>query len=79
MICIMILYIVVIPLLVALEHEIRSTSCLHEGAHRILRAQLGGRFGAALAPVVAALEGVEPSLTVPLAAYHALDQLRDRA
>ena len=48
---------------------------LREGAHHVLRSQLGAAFGCHLAPVVAALEGLEPSVTVPASAYHALEAL----
>ena len=52
---------------------------LREGAHHVLRSQLGASFGHHLAPVIAALEDLEPSVTVPTAAYHALEALdRDK-
>jgi hypothetical protein len=66
-----------IPLLSALQRTPWSESNLHTGAHQILRTQLRGPYGAIIAPVVAALKGAEPSVTVPLAAYHALGALRD--
>lgn len=66
----------VAPLLSSLIDASWDNVWLREGAHHILRSLLGEPFGAALAPVVAAIEGVEPSVTVPLAAYKALDALR---
>lgn len=66
-----------IPLLEALVQAPWGKGYLHEGAHHILRAQLGGAYATTIAPVVSALEGSEPSLTVPLAAYRALGTLRD--
>ncbi|NTU80878.1 MAG: HEAT repeat domain-containing protein [Chloroflexales bacterium] len=66
-----------IPLLQTLEHASWSEGNLRAGAHHVLRAQLGGPYATALAPVVAALEGPESSLTTPLAAYRALGALRD--
>ncbi|MEI7642704.1 MAG: HEAT repeat domain-containing protein [Chloroflexales bacterium] len=68
-----------IPLLVALQHTSWDEGNLRESAHHILRTHIGGALSTILAPVVAALEGADPSLTVPLAAYHALAVLRDGA
>jgi HEAT repeat protein len=65
-----------VPLLEALEHASWDRVLLRDGARHILRAQLAGPHGSALAPVVAALEGAEPAVTVPLAAYRALGALR---
>jgi HEAT repeat protein len=66
-----------VPLLDALEHASWDRVLLRDGARHILRAQLGGPYGSVLAPVVAALEGPEPGVTVPLSAYRALGALRD--
>lgn len=65
-----------VPLLQALEHASWDRVLLRDGARHILRAQLGGPHGHALAPVVTALEGPEPAVTAPLAAYRALGALR---
>jgi HEAT repeat protein len=45
---------------------------LREGAHHILRALVSRAPADPIAPVLAALEGVEPDLTVPIAAHKAL-------
>jgi HEAT repeat protein len=63
----------VVALLNALLAASWDNVWLREGAHHVLRAQLGASFGHHLAPVIAALEGVEPSVTVPTAAYHAIE------
>jgi HEAT repeat protein len=63
------------PLLRSLEQGAWDDVWLREGAHHILRAQIGGPLGLIIAPVVAALEGMEPSITVPIAAYNALSAL----
>lgn len=49
---------------------------LQEGAHHVLRAQIGSRIGHELTPVIAALEGAETSVTVALAAHRALEALQ---
>nr|PZN18096.1 MAG: PBS lyase [Chloroflexota bacterium] len=64
------------PLLEALEQASWDKVLLRDGARHILRTQLSGPHGSVLAPVVAALEGTEPAVTVPLAAYRALAALR---
>ena len=48
---------------------------LREGAHRVLRHLAGSDLRQVLAPVLAALDDVEPTLGAPRAAYDALDQL----
>jgi HEAT repeat protein len=63
------------PLLRSLEHAAWDNVWLREGAHHILRSQLSGPLGPTIAPVVAALEGSEPGLSVPLAAFQALNTL----
>lgn len=65
-----------VPLLEALVQLPLDKGNLREGAHHVLRSQLGGAYDTIIAPVVAALEGSEASLTVPLAAYRALGALR---
>jgi HEAT repeat protein len=62
----------VAPLLRSLECAAWDNVWLREGAHHILRSQLGGPLGTTIAPLVAALEGPEPGVTVPLAAFQAL-------
>jgi hypothetical protein len=68
----------IIPLLRSLEQGSWDNVWLREGAHHILRTQIRGPLGLIIAPVVAALEGMEPSVTVPLAAYNALSTLLDQ-
>jgi HEAT repeat protein len=63
------------PLLRALRDAPWDAVLLREGAYHILRSQVGGASGNRLAPVVAALEGPEPAVSVPLAAYRVLQQL----
>lgn len=63
------------PLLQALVTGAWDDVWLHEGAHHVLRAQVGSRIGRHLAPVIAALEGSERSVTVSLAAHRALEAL----
>ena len=46
-----------------------------EAAHHVLRDLAEGDLGDIVRPVLAAIEGIEPSLTVPLAAHAALHQL----
>jgi HEAT repeat protein len=63
------------PLLRALLAEDWDNIWLRQGAHHVLRSMLSGSVGTVLAPVVAALEGPEPAVTVPIAAYRALGEL----
>ncbi|MGE5530638.1 MAG: HEAT repeat domain-containing protein [Bacteroidota bacterium] len=59
------------PLLQALcEHP--GSLWLHEGAHHVLKGVTDLRVSRTIAPVLAALEGVEPQLTVGPAAQAAL-------
>lgn len=67
-----------IPLLEAIEHAPWDASAMRDGAHHVLRAQLGGPYGTILAPVVAALEGPSSRLSAPVAAFQALSALRER-
>lgn len=65
-----------VPLLRALIE--RSDSVwLRQGAHHVLHDLVGRVPEEVLQPVLAALEGVEPSLEVPLAAETALDALTE--
>jgi HEAT repeat protein len=48
---------------------------LREGAHRVLSHLAGSDLHDVLAPVLAALDDVEPTLEAPRAAYDALNQL----
>lgn len=62
------------PLLHALiDHS--GSSDLRHGAHHVLRQMVAMRRYEALQPVLDALDGYEPQLTVPIAAYHALEAL----
>ena len=62
------------PLLRALiEHS--DSAWLRQGAHHVLRVLSRRGFREVLQPVLAALEGLEPSLEVPLAAEDARDAL----
>ena len=63
------------PLLRALMAEDWDNIWLRQGAHHVLRSMVSGNLGQVLAPVVQALEGPEPALTVPIAAYRALEYL----
>ena len=69
------------PLLNTLIHSTDSL-WLRNGAHHVLRDLSGGHLSreatAILKPLLAALEGVEPSVEVPLAARRALDELPKR-
>jgi HEAT repeat protein len=62
------------PLLHALVHY-SDSEWLREGAHHVLRAMSSSSLNDLVAPVVRALEGVEPVIEVPLAAQAALDAL----
>jgi HEAT repeat protein len=63
-----------VPLLQALmEHP--DSLWLREGAHHVLHELSGGDLKEVLRPLLAALEDVEPSVEVPLAAESALDAL----
>ena len=64
------------PLLQALVICSWDNVWLHEGAHHVLRAQIGSRVGQQVTPVIAALEGSNRSVTVSLAAHRALEALR---
>jgi HEAT repeat protein len=64
------------PLLEALVKRSNSAS-LREGAHHVLRMLNEGDLRSQIAPVLAALEDVEPILEVPVAAHVALDALEE--
>jgi HEAT repeat protein len=65
-----------LPLLQALV-ECPDSVLLREGAHHVLRILAGGEdLHLQLAPVLAALEDVEPALEVPLAAHNAITALQ---
>lgn len=53
----------------------RASVRRREGAHHVLRSLADGDLDAIVRPVLAAIEGVQPALTVPLAAHTALHQL----
>ncbi|MCW5849826.1 MAG: HEAT repeat domain-containing protein [Anaerolineae bacterium] len=63
-----------IALLRAMMQE-RESVRRREAAHHVLRALADGDLGGIVRPVLAAIEGLEPALTVPLAAHAALHQL----
>jgi HEAT repeat protein len=64
------------PLLEALvQHS--DSALLREGAHHVLRMLNEGGLHAHMAPVIAALEDIEPILAVPVAAHAALDALAE--
>ena len=69
------------PLLSALVHH-GDSILLRNGAHHVLRDLSRGHVSRdiveILKPVVVALESIEPSMTVPLTAQKALDQLPAR-
>jgi HEAT repeat protein len=64
-----------VPVLEALvEHY--DSHWVREGIHHVLHDMNKGNLGKVLPPVLAALEGSESSLEVPLAARRALDALK---
>ena len=65
------------PLLRSLESVAWDNVWLRQGVHHILRSQPCGSLGAIIAPVVAALKGPKPGLSVPLAASHALSAMEE--
>ncbi len=65
-----------VPLLQALEHHSGSI-LFREGAHRVLYQWARGDLAPILLPVIVALEDVEPSLEAPVAAFQALQALRN--
>lgn len=67
----------VYPLLQALIQHSDSVR-LREGAHHVLRTLADDGLNYYVEPVVEALDGVEPTLQVPVAAYYALQTIRGR-
>jgi HEAT repeat protein len=63
-----------LPLLQALVHH-SDSEWLREGAHHVLRKQTDSSLGYLVAPVLAALEDIEPIIEVPPAAQVTLDAL----
>jgi hypothetical protein len=63
-----------IPLLQALKSRGDST-LLQEGAHHVFHDLSKGALKKSLAPVLAALESIDPGEEVPLAAFRALEML----
>lgn len=64
-------------LLPALMHHADS-AVLRHGAHHVLRALSNRRWRSLVMPAVTALESVDASIAVPLAAYHAMAELEER-
>ena len=62
------------PLLHALMEQSDSVF-LRQGAHHVIHDLNKGELRKYLSAVLAALENVEPSMSVPQAAYHALEML----
>jgi hypothetical protein len=67
----------VIPLLQALKERGDST-LLQEGTHHVFHDLSKGALKKFLAPVLAALESIDPGEEVPLAAFRALEMLDNR-
>lgn len=63
------------PLLHALMEQGDSVF-LREGAHHVIHDLAKGGLRKYLAPVLAALEGIEPTAEVPKTAFHALEMLQ---
>ena len=63
-----------IPLLRVLVHN-SDSQWLREGAHHVLREQVGIGPSQLITPVLSALEDIEPAIQVPPAAQAALDKL----
>jgi hypothetical protein len=63
-----------IPLLKALIENPKSLE-LREGVHHVLHDMYRGELDSILKPVMAALEGPEPSMELPVAATKALDEI----
>jgi HEAT repeat protein len=62
------------PLLHALMEQ-GDSAFLRQGAHHVIHDLTKGELRKYLSTVLAALENVEPSMSVPQAAYHALEML----
>jgi hypothetical protein len=64
------------PLLQALiDHG--DSPLLLEGAHHVMHYMAKGGLRKYLGPVLASLEGVEPAVKAPVAAFHALEMLKE--
>lgn len=59
------------PVLAALEQANWDASDLRQGAHTVIKMVSDPELARAVAPVLRAIEGPEPEVRVPLAAYHA--------
>ena len=64
------------PLLQALI-ERGDSPLLVEGAHHVVHSMATGGLKKYSGPVLASLEGVEPAVKAPNAAFHALDMMRE--
>jgi hypothetical protein len=64
------------PLLQALIDQ-GDSPLLLEGAHHVVHYMAKGGLRKYLGPVLASLEGVEPGVKAPVAAYHALEMLKE--
>jgi hypothetical protein len=64
------------PLLQALIDR-EDALLLLEGAHQVIHYMAKGGLRKYLGPVLASLEGVEPPVKAPVAAFHALEMLRE--
>jgi hypothetical protein len=60
----------------ALQHEAWDDVQLRRGAHHVLRRLVSRSYGHVLVPVLHALDGHEPEVTVPIAAQKALAELQ---
>jgi hypothetical protein len=64
------------PLLQALiDHG--DSPLLLEGAHHVMHDMAKGGLRKYLGPVLGSLEGVEPAVKAPIAAFHALEMLKE--
>lgn len=64
------------PLLQALIDQ-GDSPLLLEGAHHVMHYMTKGGLRKYLGPVLASLEGVEPAVKAPVAAFHALEMLKE--
>jgi hypothetical protein len=65
------------PLLIGLEGHSDSI-WFRDGAHHVLSSLVKDGVADEALPVLEALENLEPCIEAPIAAYHALDDLRER-
>ncbi len=54
-----------------------NSPLLLEGAHHVIHSMAKGGLRKYLGPVLGSLEGVEPSVKAPIAAFHALEMLKE--